>query len=87
MKRKAMNLLIIGLLVLSIVMLSVCIQKKEAAINGKWQEVGGTETVEFFKGGTVTFVENGMKVSVSKDELILTFPDGDVCKYQRVKRA
>jgi len=44
-------------------MLNACIQKKEAAINGKWQEVGGTETVEFFKDGTVTFVESGMTMS------------------------
>ena len=109
--KKEISLLI--LLILSVVMLSACIQKPEAAINGKWE--CGTETIEFFKDGTVIidsekdsmsmggkykFVDDDRiridlgglgalagpiiyKVSISKDELILTDRDGKASKYKR----
>ena len=51
--KRRISLAIIGLLVLSVVMLSACIQKPETAIIGKWETVGLTETTEFFKDGTV----------------------------------
>lgn len=59
MEKKAMNLLII-LLILSAVMLNGCIQNPEAAIIGKWDEIDGTETIEFFKDGTITVDDKGM---------------------------
>lgn len=34
-----------------------CGKSKEETIVGKWKEVGGTQTIEFFKDGTVTVVD------------------------------
>jgi len=54
----------LGLLCL-VVFLSPCsAQAGEAlrqhkAVVGKWKEIGGTETIEFFKNGTVTYVYAG----------------------------
>lgn len=92
-----------------------CTSKPENVIVGKWHEIDGTETIEFFKDGTVSVVDMGMpmggnykfiddtrlrlelgglgalvgpvvvKVSVSRNELILTMPDGKVLKYRRAK--
>lgn len=62
MEKKAINLLII-LLISSAVMLNGCIQKPEAVIIGKWDEIDGTETIEFFKDGTVTIVDKGISLS------------------------
>jgi len=30
--------------------------RQQKAVLGKWQEIGGTETIEFFKNGTVIYV-------------------------------
>jgi hypothetical protein len=33
--------------------------RQQQAVLGKWQEIGSTETIEFFKNGTVTYVLEG----------------------------
>lgn len=48
----------------------------ENAIIGKWSEIGGTETLEFFKDGTVVVVEFGMSMVgsykfIDKDQIKL----------------
>lgn len=63
MKKKEINPFLIGLIVLSVIFLSGCIQKPEDAVIGKWKEVSGTETIEFFKDGTITIVDKGMSMS------------------------
>jgi hypothetical protein len=51
----------LGLLYI-VVLLSACSAKagealrQQKAVLGKWQEIGGTETIEFFKNGTVIYV-------------------------------
>ncbi len=45
--------------VLILVGLVGCGKSKEKTIVGKWKEVGGTQTIEFFKDGTVTVVDKG----------------------------
>ena len=37
-----------------------CSSKPEDAIVGKWEKIEGTETMEFFKDGTVNVVDKGM---------------------------
>jgi|GEM_PF-814407 len=39
--------------------LASCSSKPEDAIVGKWSEIDGTETLEFFKDGTVSVVDKG----------------------------
>ena len=46
-------------------LLSSCAAKPEDALVGKWKEVGGTETMEFFKDGTVSIVDEGMSMAGS----------------------
>ena len=61
--KRALPLLIgwLGLLCI-VVLLSACSAKagealrQQKAVLGKWQEIGGTETIEFFKNGTVIYV-------------------------------
>lgn len=85
--------------------------KSEELIIGKWGEIGGTEIMEFFRGGTVSVVSGGMsmggnyqflnddrirfefgglgalagpmvyRVSITKNQLYLTDPKGDVSRY------
>ena len=64
MIKRRISLAIVGLLVLSVVMLSACIQKPETAIIGKWETVGVTETIEFFKDGTVIMDSEERSMSV-----------------------
>lgn len=45
--------------VLILIGLVGCGKSKEKTIVGKWKEVGGTQTIEFFKDGTVTVVDKG----------------------------
>ncbi len=40
-----------------IAMLSSCSSKPENRIIGKWKEIGGTETMEFFKTGAVRIAD------------------------------
>jgi len=57
-----MNRVMIALGVLIVLANSVivgCGKSKEKTIVGKWKEVGGTQTIEFFKDGTVTVVDKG----------------------------
>ena len=102
------------LLLLTLFLVS-CSSKPENAILGKWKEIDKTETIEFFKDGTVSVVDKGMSmggnykfidddhlrlelgglgalagpmvftVSVSKNELTLTNPQGKVSKYRRAQ--
>ena len=97
------------------VLLSSCCSGTKSAVVGKWEEIGGTETIEFFKEGTITVVQGKLvvsgnyefvddkkiriefgglygldgpqvcEISVSKDKLTLTEPNGDVTRYQRGK--
>lgn len=53
--RKVM--IVLGILLL--VPLSGCGKSGKAGIVGKWKEVDGTQTIEFFKDGTVTTVDKG----------------------------
>jgi len=46
-------------------LLSSCAAKPEDALVVKWKEVGGTETMEFFKDGTVSIVDEGMSMAGS----------------------
>jgi hypothetical protein len=46
----------------SVVLLSSCSQKLEDKIVGKWREVGGTETMEIFKGGKVAIADEGLQL-------------------------
>ena len=39
--------------------------KPENPIVGKWREIGGTETIEFFKDGTVIVFSKGMTMGVA----------------------
>lgn len=48
---------------LSILSLASCVPGLHKAIIGKWQEVDGTETIEFIRGGTVTLLDGKMSVS------------------------
>lgn len=80
MIKRRISLAIVGLLVLSVVMLSACIQKPETDIIGKWEAVGGTETIEFFKDGTViidseerSMSEVGKYKFVDEDRIIFDF--------------
>lgn len=92
-------------------LLASCSSGPEVDILGQWKEIGGMETWEFFKDGTVrikaegifdvrakyTFVGNGriklerdgasdlVKVSVSAGQLTLTFEDGQVSNYKKVR--
>jgi len=54
-------MVVLGMLVL--VVLSGCGKSTEKAIIGKWKEVDSTETIEFFKDGTVTVIDKGMSMS------------------------
>lgn len=60
--------------VLTLSLLVSC--SSESAIVGKWSEIGGTETIEFFKDGTVSVVDNGITMGgsykfVEKDRIKL----------------
>jgi hypothetical protein len=62
--------------VLTLSILVSCSSKPENAIVGKWSEIGGTETMEFFKDGTVSVVDKGMTMEgsykfVEKDSIKL----------------
>jgi hypothetical protein len=48
-----------------VALLSSCSSKPEDAIVGKWKELGGTETMEFFRDGTVSVVDEGMSMAGS----------------------
>jgi uncharacterized protein (DUF2147 family) len=47
----------------SVVLLSSCSPKLEDEIVGKWQEVGGTETMEIFKDGKVSIEDEGLSLA------------------------
>lgn len=60
MKRidRTMKRLMYWLAVLSfLACLSSCSSKPENAIAGKWQDINGTDTMEFFKNGTVRAID------------------------------
>jgi len=59
------KLLMICILMVSILFVSGCasLSKPENIIIGKWQEIDGTETIEFFKDGTVNIVDKTISVS------------------------
>jgi len=40
-----------------------CGKSKEESIVGKWQEVGGNQSMEFFKDGTVIAIEEGLSLT------------------------
>jgi hypothetical protein len=48
-----------------VTLLSSCSSKPENKIVGKWKEIGGTETMEFFKDGTVSVVDNKISLKGS----------------------
>lgn len=55
---------------------SSCSSKPENEILGKWKEIRGTETMEFFKDGTISVVNRGMSMGgsykfVDKDRIKL----------------
>jgi hypothetical protein len=37
--------------------------RQQTAVLGKWQDTGSTETIEFFKNGTVTYVYKGRDIN------------------------
>lgn len=43
-----------------VAMLSSCSSKPEKAIVGKWKEIGGSETMEFFKDGTLSIADDSV---------------------------
>ncbi len=45
--------------IISLVGLPGCGKSENASIVGKWKEVGDTQTIEFFKDGTVTIIDEG----------------------------
>lgn len=47
-------------LILSSLLLISCSSNLESQIIGKWKEIDGTETIEFFKDGTVSVVDEDM---------------------------
>jgi hypothetical protein len=57
MKRK--NLALAFIVLMGVLHLASC-SSTESAIIGKWQEIGGEETMEFFKDGTITGTALGM---------------------------
>jgi hypothetical protein len=94
-----------------VLILASCALSPTWSIDGKWQQVDGTEAIEFSKPGKV-LITSGDKtisahfefldakhikidmgslgslvdtVSISKNELTLTNPDGEVKKYRRVR--
>jgi hypothetical protein len=54
MKRLRLFLLVAGFYILMVPLAQAQIIQRE--ILGKWAEIGGTETIEFFKDGTVSIV-------------------------------
>jgi hypothetical protein len=46
-------------------LLSSCSSKPENEIVGKWKEIGGTETLEFFKDGTISVIDKRMSLGGS----------------------
>jgi hypothetical protein len=51
----------IGTLFATIVALALLVScSAKSSIVGKWQEIGGDETLEFFKDGTISAVSKGM---------------------------
>ncbi len=55
-----------------------CSSKPENAIIGKWKEINGTGTIEFFKDGTVIAVDEGMSIGgsykfIDKDRIKMEF--------------
>jgi len=58
-RERKMKRVTVILEVLILVGLVGCGKSKEKTIVGKWKEVGGTQTIEFFKDGTVTVVDKG----------------------------
>ena len=48
----------------SMVLLLSC-SKPEDKLLGKWQEIGGTETIEFMPDGTVTVIDEGASMNGS----------------------
>lgn len=64
-------------LVLLVVFVVSCSAKPEDTIVGKWSEVEGTETLEFFKDGTISLVSRGMPMGGS-----YKFVDTDRMKWE-----
>jgi len=64
--------------VLTLSLLVSCSSKPENDIVGKWSEIGGKETIEFFKDGTVSVFSEGIAMGGSfrffeKDRIKLEF--------------
>lgn len=51
------------LTVLLMVVLAGCGKNPKESIVGKWKESDGTETIEFFKDGTVVLIKDGMSIA------------------------
>ena len=58
-----MRYLIFTAVLLVLLSLSACVPGLRTAIVGKWQEVDGTETIEFIRGGTVMILDEGRSIS------------------------
>ena len=61
--------------------LSACSPKPEEQLTGKWQEVGGTETLQFAQDGTVMIEDEGDTMSgsyifVDANRIELLLPGG-----------
>jgi hypothetical protein len=59
---RAKNLVAATVILFGVLHLSSC-SSSERAILGKWQEIGGTETMEFFKDGTISVTDFGMSMA------------------------
>lgn len=59
MRGSRKSLILVLCIVCSATLILSC-SKPEDKILGKWQEIGGTETIEFLQDGTVTVVDEGM---------------------------
>ena len=60
-----------------VALLSSCSPKPENEIVGKWKEIGGTETMEFLKDGTVSVVDKDKSMEGS-----YKFIDKDQIKFE-----
>ncbi|MEW6573252.1 MAG: hypothetical protein AB1374_06425 [Bacillota bacterium] len=64
-ERDISKLLIWLIITFILALLVSCSPNPEKAIIGKWSEIDGTETIEFFKDGTLTVADEGMDMGGS----------------------
>lgn len=77
-QKKLKRLLNLLAVVLILSLLVSCSSNPENAIVDKWSQIGGTETLEFFKDGKVSLVDKGMTMGgsykfVEKDRINVEF--------------